>query len=84
MVGTRGVKGGKKDGKLNLLVCYIFNDTVYVDSLNPEPANASPPKRGLTSSPLWRAPRDKGIHKGQRRGEGERTERTISQIICKD
>lgn len=46
MVGTRAVKGENKDGKLNLLVCYIFNDTVYVDSLNPEPANASPPKPG--------------------------------------
>lgn len=30
------------DEKINLLVCYFFNDTVYVDSLNPDPANAGP------------------------------------------
>lgn len=47
MVGTLAVKAfvlvGKMDGKINLLVCNIFNDTVYVDSLNPGPANAGPP-----------------------------------------
>lgn len=35
----------KKDEKINLLVRYFFNDTVYVDSLDPDPANASPPAR---------------------------------------
>lgn len=48
MVGTTAVKafvwlGKKIDEKINLLVCYFFNDTVYVDSLNPDPANAGPP-----------------------------------------
>lgn len=31
------------DEKINLLVCYFFNDTVYVDNLNPDPANAGLP-----------------------------------------
>ena len=31
------------DEKINLLVCYFFNDTVYVDSLNPDPVNAGSP-----------------------------------------
>lgn len=30
------------DEKINLLAYYFFNDTVYVDSLNPDPANAGP------------------------------------------
>lgn len=29
--------------KINLLVFYFFNDTVYIDSLNPDPVNAGPP-----------------------------------------
>lgn len=52
MVGTTAVKAfvwekkkKKKDEKINLLVRYFFNDTVYVDSLDPDPANASPPAR---------------------------------------
>ncbi len=28
------------DEKINLLVCYFFNNTVHVDSFNPDPANA--------------------------------------------
>lgn len=39
------------DEKINLLVCYFFNDTVHVDSLNPGPANASP-QHGLALGPL--------------------------------
>lgn len=47
MVGTVAVKAfvwkKKMDEKINLLVCYFFNDTVYVDCVNSDLADATPP-----------------------------------------
>lgn len=51
------------DGKINLLVCYFFNDTVYVDSLHPDPANAGP-LAWLSVGALWSWRGEKGRHKG--------------------
>lgn len=70
------------DGKINLLVCYIFNDTVYAGSLSTLTlANAGPNSVAQRRAPLWSRRGEKGRHKGQRR---KRSERTISQIIWKD
>ena len=49
------------DEKINLVVRYFLNDTVYVDRLNPDPVNAR--TRGLTVGPLERRG-EKGRHKG--------------------
>lgn len=68
--------------KINLLVCYIFNDTVYAGSLSTLTlANAGPNSVAQRRASLWSRRGEKGRHKGQRR---KRSERTISQIIWKD
>lgn len=70
------------DEKINLLVCYFFNDTVYVNGLNPDPANAGP-HAWLNVGPSGVTRRERQTQ-GVVKGEGKRSERTISQIIWKD
>lgn len=58
--------------KINLLVrwFFFFNDTVYVDSLDPDPANAGPPV-GLSAGPSGADEERKVDTRG---GEGRRRE----------
>lgn len=52
--------------KINLLVRYNFNDTVYVDSSNSDPANPANvgPRAWLNIGPYEGGRGEKGRHKG--------------------
>lgn len=81
-IGATAVKAfvwGKMDEKINLLVRYFFNDAVSVNSVNSDPANAYP-SAWLSIGPLQRNQQTQGLVKG----EGQRSERAISQIIRQD
>lgn len=71
------------DEKINLLVCYFFNDTVYVDSLNPDPANAGRPgwlNAGPSGGDGERKVDTRGSE-GRRRGAREPFHRLSGRII---